>query len=69
MKKLIFGILFLFLFTQCAYRISAYDTCKTYDGTRTAADWKRLQSNKKKSPHLYKPFRYPSNKKQKSNEQ
>ena len=63
MKKLIFGILFLFLFTQCAYTISAYDTCKTYDGTRTRADWKRLHYNKQKSPHLYKPYKYYTNKK------
>lgn len=60
MKKLIFGIVIVILFsyTSCAYKpISAYDTCKTYDGTRTAKEWKKLYSNKKHSPHLYKPFR------------
>lgn len=59
MKKLIFGIVIVILFscTSCAYTISAYDTCKTYDGTRTAKEWKKLYSNKKHSPHLYKPFR------------
>ncbi len=62
MKKLIFGILFLFLFVQCAYK----STCPTYDGIRTTEDWKRLHSNKKKSPQ---PYKHPTNKKQKSNEE
>ena len=61
MKKLVFGIVIVFLFfgTSCAYKpINAYDNCKTYDGIYTAKEWKKLQTNKKKSPHLYKPYRY-----------
>ncbi len=62
----IFAILIMLLsvLSSCSYKpINAYDTCKTYDGVRTAKEWKYLYSNKKKSSHLYKPFRYNTNKK------
>ena len=68
MKKLIFGvttaILYFFILILCCFGcmsravpISAYDTCKTYDGTYSKKDWKKAMS-KKRSPHLCKPFRY-----------
>ena len=56
MKKLI--VIFVFLLTVSCKGVYVTAPCETYDSIRTAHEWKKLHSNKKKSPHLYKTFRY-----------